>query len=1362
MGSATPPKRMTRSRAAAASASAATLAPQATASDRVSKSTKAPKATKATAATAKKPAAAKKTVAAAAKKSTAKKSVTAKKSTTTKTTAAKTTAIASTSTSISTSASASTSTSIDTTAAPAMTRKRKLRAHDSDDDDEDDLSKDDNTHPIMSRPAKKLRGSAKKAADTESESESESQSVPRSKQQPKPKAKDTQSTPAIPATRSTRGRPKKSTATSSTAPTVDTQTSSTTTRTRARKTTTKVDDVAPTSKQPAAKATRGRKASGTVTTTYTTEPTPGLKSAVSRPASKPSGVLKKTVTFEEPERETKLLAAATKAKTETAGTSATGMRAKPVRKPGASGRTTRASARAATTETTEKKPLSPKKDGQNLPLSRDLGSDDELATYEKTPLKALMKSPVKPKTGVKKLELPSLEKEKDENSPPSLEPTHSSVFGSPARRPPTSPFKDAMKSPAKRVDAVPSLILSSTSTEAQTSQSPSKSTMLQSPAKRPHMPLPAFPLNQDQAGANRSPTKLSLLNTPAKRPSSPKKLLSSPSPQIEYEPKEVDQTSMGEISEEELQSQIRAENEVVSPPEPTLMMKALTPIQEDDNEDSIGLESPTPQLAFPGRLSAVLPRHADPALKQNPLPALSVSSLQSSGLEEQKSEAVAVNGSSKNGLEGETPVGDGSDVCKAMPEEQHNDLCGVEPHGGCISLPETEITDSSKEGITVNTSEQPVGLCEVETQEQHMNMSAADSIEKSSDTCEPKSEPQSIDEDECSTEEQTAISAGQVTQSQATPKRAGFGSRVKDREGDTISDSEDELAFSNKTVTKHKDSARILGTPVATPGPLKIPESVASRVRKAIKSAHQGPGYVYTAQLRDWRNSSPVKNRQAQQKPDSQVEDVENEYSLVEINDSPTVETSAPKGFFDDEMRIRDEMETQAAMEAALEADIAAKFDKHDFNDLGLMSDDLSVVTEDGGMSLINNPESDQSHLHDKSTSGANQQHDNESSVPIDPALINNGANVQTTSHPPVTPKRTFASREVHTVSKVPLKRGDDSPPRNVKRLCSTASKAALERPRIDLEEQTGESKLALATPSKVGTPGRVARPDINPDLLRGVIALVDVHTTEGTDAGRIFVDLLVAMGAKCVKSWNWNPAGFTGGPGITHVVFKDGGKRTLEKVVESNGRVRCVGVSWVLDCEKENRRLGEKDYRVDTSLIPRGGRNRRKSMEPKAIANVNGTLVTPVKSILGPSREPQTVPNNYMSRRDSTLWERSPSEHDEDEDAPSEPSEMDWESTDTILMSPIPQTPAPEAVARFALDVSPGTPTIGFNPSAGNNQMAVQTLPPRPSAHINIGEPLALNQDPLQVRLAKARRKSMPHEPKVSSPLKKQWTPMD
>ncbi len=115
----------------------------------------------------------------------------------------------------------------------------------------------------------------------------------------------------------------------------------------------------------------------------------------------------------------------------------------------------------------------------------------------------------------------------------------------------------------------------------------------------------------------------------------------------------------------------------------------------------------------------------------------------------------------------------------------------------------------------------------------------------------------------------------------------------------------------------------------------------------------------------------------------------------------------------------------------------------------------------------------------------------------------------------------------------------------------------------------------------------------MSPQTLKGAVVFVDVYTSEGSDASGIFVELLTQMGARCVKQWNWNPNHVIGnsaegstinGPGvdvevtagatapsrqkvgITHVVFKDGGKRTMEKVREAKGVVLCVGVGWVLE----------------------------------------------------------------------------------------------------------------------------------------------------------------------------------------------------
>ena len=137
----------------------------------------------------------------------------------------------------------------------------------------------------------------------------------------------------------------------------------------------------------------------------------------------------------------------------------------------------------------------------------------------------------------------------------------------------------------------------------------------------------------------------------------------------------------------------------------------------------------------------------------------------------------------------------------------------------------------------------------------------------------------------------------------------------------------------------------------------------------------------------------------------------------------------------------------------------------------------------------------------------------------------------------------------------------------------------------IEIDE--GDENLPPLTPSAVTrttstTAARTPLKAVKDGALQGAVVLVDVHTTEGADASGIFVELLTQMGARCVRQWNCNPRASIAGDemetenvglsgscdkiGITHVVYKDGGKRTLEKVRDAGGVVRCVGVGWVLE----------------------------------------------------------------------------------------------------------------------------------------------------------------------------------------------------
>ncbi|OAL31617.1 hypothetical protein AYO20_08160 [Fonsecaea nubica] len=176
---------------------------------------------------------------------------------------------------------------------------------------------------------------------------------------------------------------------------------------------------------------------------------------------------------------------------------------------------------------------------------------------------------------------------------------------------------------------------------------------------------------------------------------------------------------------------------------------------------------------------------------------------------------------------------------------------------------------------------------------------------------------------------------------------------------------------------------------------------------------------------------------------------------------------------------------------------------------------------------------------------------------------------------------------------------------------------------------------VALAkTPSTSVKPKSVARTPqtgrnplkpVGNGVLHGAVVHTDIHTSEGMDASAFYIDLLTTMGARVVKEWRWNPRAsippadqdstdsgdLIGNVGITHVVYKDGGKRTLEKVRSAKGQVLCVGVSWVLDCMREGKWLDESAFAVDASIMPRGGSRRRKSMEPRMLVNANGLLST-------------------------------------------------------------------------------------------------------------------------------------------------------
>lgn len=121
--------------------------------------------------------------------------------------------------------------------------------------------------------------------------------------------------------------------------------------------------------------------------------------------------------------------------------------------------------------------------------------------------------------------------------------------------------------------------------------------------------------------------------------------------------------------------------------------------------------------------------------------------------------------------------------------------------------------------------------------------------------------------------------------------------------------------------------------------------------------------------------------------------------------------------------------------------------------------------------------------------------------------------------------------------------------------------------------------------------PTRRPRCGVNLGVLKGAVIHVDCRTSDGEDASEIFRELVIQLGAKVVKNWTWmrqsilvdsdqtisfaedqshgdfKEVGQSGQKvAVTHVIFKDGSERTLDKVRGLNGKIHCVGVRWLLE----------------------------------------------------------------------------------------------------------------------------------------------------------------------------------------------------
>lgn len=814
---------------------------------------------------------------------------------------------------------------------------------------------------------------------------------------------------------------------------------------------------------------------------------PEKKTVRSRTATEKSSVrnekptVRKAVKFQEPDKENDGPGIPK-------GASTGGMRARPARRAAStSARTTKATIKS--TAGPLPKPLSPKKVTQ-LPIARMDSSEDELAGGD-TPLKRMQKQPLKPPSDLpvspRKPELTQAFEDVEDNTivvnnailnPPDLAATS---LSSPARRPPVSPFKDTLKSPARKIGAnqlFGSPLKSTSGAGGRDPASPSKS-LMQSAAKRPTSPVKGLVFgSSSQSDAPNSPLKVSVLQSPAKK-ALPGFKLRQPSPE--------------KITEAAIEATPDMKTIIASPaasssrrPSERLLENPDSP-HEDDDEDNV-FSGPVASLKFPGRMSAVLPRDIDP-------------------VEPQENEFMVQS----------------EEVTAAEAKQDHTD----------------------KEGALAETI--------------------------------PEDDAQAP---ECGTDSDSAVtqspSALYHTDEEAlpiatsTPANPKFQLRSKDLDPchDMNWESEDDLS------------------------PTKVMDSTLSpSTRSPAKSRRVTMGLTSLAdQLGSWSPADPIAHRTEREAPVCETMSNESVEIMVDpvgeaADESVSATTSNTSSCFEQEMSARLSLAGDTSPLAPVEYDQG--MGEPVLEDVMITDEDVELAQEANELSLeAPGPTGEEAHERSFSdeVSEASQEYADENQVPVDPAI--NGS----TPLIPVTPVRP-APKIFNTTTKVPLKPADYSTPSPVKKRCFSASRVAPRRPGVPTRHATVISYhpskkdgsaappgavegTISSTPSKsdlwssMGTPARTPRKDMNTTLLKGAVVFVDVHTSEGADASGIFIDLLSQMGARCVKSWNWTPhsEGSATKCGITHVVFKDGGKRTMERVRQAKGVVHCVGVTWVLE----------------------------------------------------------------------------------------------------------------------------------------------------------------------------------------------------
>ncbi|PVH81333.1 hypothetical protein DL98DRAFT_514731 [Cadophora sp. DSE1049] len=1214
------------------------------------------------------------------------------------------------------------------------TTKRKTRADDVEIEQQD-------PEPIIEPEPKTTRGRAKKTVQPDPEPEPEMNEPP---------------------VRPTRGRPKKATAPVETPAPEPART----TRGRAKKIEIPQEESIVV-EEPPKRPTRAR----ATTVTKTAPP-------------------KKTVKFEEPDKENIVpIEVTAKGKTKPAEP-ATGLRAIPVRKPAATTttRATRGRAKNTVEEKEKSSPLSPKKATQ-VATAKETVSEDELATSEKTPMRPLMKSPIKPPGSVfgtaKKLDF-STSNSITVNRVVTQD-LKGSTIGSPARRPPQSPFKDTFKASAQKLTI--------------------GNSMLQSPFK-PSLPAP-------KATTENSPFKASLLQSPARRPQSPTKVGENGSPSRSTNNASLfagtPKASTFKISRFATPRTITKSAVRTGQMGPPSMPAATgSPVSKDDSDSTMmGAE---PSLTFSGRLSSIMPRDADPAFEKSEPIAEEIETL-SIVDDAQVDESMSVD--EADAIVVEDPM----DHNTTPPASPPRDSTGF---SAAFALRETDDnpfddSESEDELASGSPSYSPVPLSGFNISHDFASSPATPSPFKAiAKTPKTTSTPRSFESARKNKIGFTPLARQLSDWMAASPEKSDADNSVEPSSPTELISQQDKDATPRPSPAKStffEDEMSVRDELAAEPGvpaqeedildadfePVELDDEDMALAMEADEMSMLEPDEIEVHVHEEIFEETSAPEEEILQAPEDEflvAEPTVSEIINVEMIQEEVTQPTSADEIVPSETMAEAVQETETTLEEQLFEDIEPQtvqvpeiipevIPAETSEPQAMPESDIDELADEADMPSAPEP----------APSEASQEYGDENAMPIDPQLI----------APPVlqSPVRTYATprtkrilgeRVCHTVSKVPLKAAaEDTPLRpspkkrsaSISKLPSQRPSSTLSRnntvisysptkstPRTQSKKQSQDVVMqdALATPSKaegwstMGTPARTPRRDINTSLLKGAVVFVDVHTSEGSDASALFTELLTQMGARYVKTWNWNGSSEdTSKIGITHVVFKDGGKRTLERAKETNGVVSCVGVGWVLDCERENKWLDESAYSVDTGMVPRGGHRRRKSMEPRALAKMNGELVssmTPNRN-MSPTKEflhfPDTPATNKSRRRESVQWVRSP--------ASSSSGEVDDQ---TLILSPVPATPAPETISAYGEEDLYGedTPT-GQTPYFLHNEQLVQKTAPAGRRYVDTEQADAQSRvsmgagflsekkdESVMMRLMAARRKSLQFAPKVGSPL--------